>query len=35
MPEENGEKPEWKGGEVLFCGGTDWALVSYRLHGMC
>lgn len=21
-------KPDWKGGELLFTGGTDWALVS-------
>jgi hypothetical protein len=24
---EPSEKPKWEGGEVLFTGGTDWAMV--------
>lgn len=26
-------KPDWGGGEVVFAGGTDWAMVGYESVG--
>lgn len=28
MPAASSEATEWAGGEVLFCGATDWAMIG-------